>query len=61
METTPLLSGLPGPPGVVSRVSRRLSALPQALKRTPRGQVLVPAMGSFGSFLFLSNLITGAS
>ncbi len=65
-ETTPLMGGGPGPPGLpplVSTLQRRLSALsPTALRRNSmRGtEHLVPAMGKLGSFLFLSNLITGA-
>jgi hypothetical protein len=64
-ETTPLMGGSgPGPP-LLASVSRRLSALGNshsALRRNSmRGtEHLVPAMGKLGSFLFLSNLITGA-
>jgi hypothetical protein len=63
-ETTPLMGGGPGPP-LLASVSRRLSALGSshsALRRNSmRGtEHLVPAMGKLGSFLFLSNLITGA-
>jgi hypothetical protein len=60
LETTPLMAG-PGPP--LAHLHRRLSALaPTALRRNSmRGtEHLVPAMGKLGSFLFLSNLITGA-
>ncbi len=67
LETTPLMAG-PGPPLALlhpplAHLHRRLSALaPTALRRNSmRGtEHLVPAMGSMGSFLFLSNLITGA-
>ncbi len=49
---------------MVSRLTRRLSALAQPLtlrRNSMRGtETMVPAMGKLGSFLFLSNLITGA-
>ena len=64
-ESTPLMGGGPGPPpALVQHISRRLSALqPVALRRNSmRGtEDVIPAMGKLGSFLFLSNLITGAS
>ena len=62
-ENTPLIGGGPGPPhAVLQQVTRRLSSLPSALRRNSmRGDAhLVPAVGKLGSFLFLSNLITGA-
>jgi hypothetical protein len=60
-ETTPLVGG--GPPQFVKHMSRRLSALqPVALRRNSMrdAEDVIPAMGKLGSFLFLSNLITGA-
>ena len=63
-ETTPLVGGSPGPPPMLTHISRRLSALqPVALRRNSmRGtDDIIPAMGKWGSFLFLSNLITGAA
>ena len=62
-ETTPLVGGGPGPPLLVQHISRRLSALqPVALRRNSMRDTedVIPAMGKLGSFLVLSNLITGA-
>ena len=57
MESTPLLSS--------SGVHRRQSGVPPPARRRDSVRLKaetpeVPAMGELGSFLFLSNLITGA-
>jgi hypothetical protein len=48
----------------LTRLGRRISAIPStfSLRRNSMRQTerIVPAMGKLGSFLFLSNLITGA-
>lgn len=64
-ETTPLLGQQAGQPAVpwtsVRRVSGAAGQQNKAVRRNSMRNTakLVPAMGTFGSFLFLSNLITG--